>query len=537
MSTRTSEASLWSADPWMNKRTAPAVATVSFAPVVWRLLLGLALIKLAIHLLSSGLLTYGYMTDELYYLDCANHLAWGYVDHPPLSIAVLWLVRATLGDSLVALRLLPALAGGATIVLCGLLARELGGGRAAQGLAGLAALISPVYLAVGAFYSMNAFEPALWACAAYLLLRLLNGGSPRWWLLLGVVMGLGLLNKISMLWFGLGLLVGLIMTPQRRWLVTPWPWLAAAIAFVLFAPHIVWQVGNGWPTLEFMRNAVRYKLPSKSPLTFLGEQVLIMHPFLTPFWLAGLLYYFIDQDGRRFRLLAWIWIVVFVLLMTSGSARSNYVGPVYSILLAAGGVAVERFARARSWHWLAPALAGIAAAGGVVILPMAVDLLPPQQYIAYEHAIGLSAPTEQVGGSGVLPIHFALKFHGPAVTRAVADAYAMLPPEDRARAGVLTTSFGEGGAINFFGRQLGLPHAIGTHNNYWLWGTGGYSGDVMLVLTAADSPLLKLFDDVQLASPITCEYCMPGQTAKFVYICRRPRHPLSEIWPTLKDYV
>jgi len=161
--------------------------------VAWSLLLGLALAKLGIHVLSSTL-TYGYMTDELYYLDCANHLAWGYVDHPPLSVALLAVVRLTIGDSLVALRLVPALAGAVTVALVGLMARELGGGRIAQGLAGLAAVVAPVYLGIDAFYSMNAFEPPLWAFAAYLLLRLENGAPPRLWLLVGAVIGLGLLN-------------------------------------------------------------------------------------------------------------------------------------------------------------------------------------------------------------------------------------------------------------------------------------------------------------------------------------------------------
>lgn len=509
----------------------------TLAPVAWRVLLGLALVKVGVHVLSSGLLSYGYMTDELYYLDCANHLAWGYVDHPPLSIAVLWLVRMTLGDSLLALRLLPALAGSVTVVVTALMARELGGGRIAQGLAALAAVVSPVYLGVGAFYSMNAFEPALWTLAAYLLLRLHNGARATLWLLLGVVMGVGLLNKISMLWFGFGLVVGLVLTPQRRWLTTPWPWLAAAIAFALFAPHLIWQVQNNWPTLEFMRNATRHKLVSKSPLAFLGEQVLIMHPLVLPFWIGGLLYYFASQDGRRFRLLGWIWVTVFLLLITSGATRANYVGPAYSILLASGGVALERLTQARSWRWLPAAAAGAFAVGGLVVAPMAVDLLPPEQYITYQQAIGLSAPRDQVDALGALPIHFALKFHAPAVMQAVAAAYASLPPDDRERVGILTTSFGEGGAINFFGPKIGLPHAIGTHNNYWLWGPGAYTGDVMLAVASSDSELLEFFEEVTLASPIHCTYCMPELGAKSVYICRRARHPLSEVWPKLKDYI
>ncbi len=521
----------------IDQLSSPTQRGRGMSPVAWPVFLALVAVKLALHLLSSGLLTYGYMTDELYYLDCADHLAWGYVDHPPLSIAVLWLVHATLGDSLLALRLLPTLAGCATVVLVGLMARELGGGRVAQGLAALAALVSPVYLALGAFYSMNAFEPALWALTLFLLLRLHNGASPRLWLLIGVVMGLGLLNKLSMSWLGLGLAVGLVLTPKRRWLVTPWPWCAASIALALCAPHIVWQVQHDWPTLEFMRNAGQYKLPSKSPLTFLGEQVLIMHPLVVPFWLAGLLYYFVAEDGRRFRLLGWVWITVFFMLIAKGATRSNYLAPAYSVLLAAGGVAVERFARRRSWRWLPSAVAATFALGGVALLPFAVDLLPPERFVAYQRGIGLSAPTDQVDAIGKMPLHFALKFHAAAIVRAVSEAYATLSPEDRMRAGVLTASFGEAGAIDFFGRRLGLPHAVSPHNNYWIWGPGTYSGEVMLAVGYAEPELRALFESVEPASRISCEYCMPELTAKPVYLCRGPRRPLAEVWLSLKDYV
>ena len=193
-------------------------------PPAWRLLLVLALIKVAVHLLSAAL-AWGYMTDELYYLDSIDRLDWGFVDHPPLSIAILGGVRALLGDSLFAIRVVPALLGGTTVVLTGLMAREMGGGRAAQGLAGLAALTNLVHLALDSFYSMNAIEIAVWAVAMLLVLRIVNGGDRRHWLLLGVIMGAGLLNKASMLWFGAGLGVGLVLTPERRWLRT---WLKTA---------------------------------------------------------------------------------------------------------------------------------------------------------------------------------------------------------------------------------------------------------------------------------------------------------------------
>lgn len=505
--------------------------------VAWRFLVGLALAKLTVHLLSNVALTYGYMSDELYYLDCANHLDWGYVDHPPFSIAALWVMRAVFGDSLVALRLLPAVAGGVTIVLVGLMARELGGGRVAQGLAGLAALVSPVYLAVGGFYSMNAFELPIWALCAYLLLRILNDGGHYHWLVLGVVLGIGLLNKISSLWLGLGLLVGLLLTPQRRWLRTPWPWLTAAIAIVLFAPHVLWQVSHGWPTLEFMRNATQHKMIAKSPLTYLGEQVLIMHPLALPLWLAGLGYYFVARRATTHRVLGWIWVTVFLLLIASGRARSNYMAPAYVVLLPAGGLVIERFASARSWEWLPPAVAGALTLGGIATAPMAIDLLPPVQYMAYERRVGLSAPTDQIDALGAMPLHFALRFGWREYTQTVAAVYATLPADEQRRVGILVETFGEAGALNFFGPVARLPLAVSTHNNYWLWGPDGYSGEVMLVVADASSPLLQIFGHVERAAPIRCDYCLPQLTTKSVYICRHPSRPLLDLWAELKSYV
>jgi hypothetical protein len=507
-------------------------------PVAWALLGCVALAKLAVHLVSNGPLDYGHMSDELYYLACADRLAWGYVDHPPLSIVLLWIQRAALGDSVLALRLLPTLAGCATILLAGLMARELGGGRTAQGLAALAALVAPVYLAVsGGFYSMNAFDPAIWGLCYFLLLRLLRDGDRRLWLALGLVMGLALLNKISMLWFGVGLGVGLVATSSRAWLRTPWPWLSAGIAFAIFAPYVVWEVRHGWPTLEFMQNAMRYKMPDKSVFAFLGEQVLMMHPFVVPLWGAGLVYLFGAESARPVRLVGWIWLTVFLVLLGSGTARANYIAPAYSVLLAAGGVAVERFVRARAWPWLPRIAAALLVVGGVVTLPMAIPILPPARYVAYERAIGISPPKEELTEFGALPLHFALRFGWPAYTRSVARAYEALPAEDRSRAGILVQTFGEAGAIDFYGREFGLPRAIGTQNNYWLWGPGEYTGEVMIVVSESEAQLHEYCREVEWLAEIDCEYCMPDLDAKSVYLCRQSQRPLREIWPELKNFI
>lgn len=506
------------------------------APVAWRLLLGLVLLRLALYALSSGPLAYGYMSDELYYLDCAAHLAWGYVDHPPLSLAVLAAGRSLLGDSLLALRWWPALAHGGTLVLTALLARELGGERRAQGLAGLAVLASPAFLGLSGFYSMNAFEPVLWTGAALLVARIVTGAPPATWLALGLVLGLGLLNKISTLWFGLGLAVGLLLTPCRAWLATPWPWLAGALALAIFAPHVAWQLQHDWPTVEFIRNATSEKMVPKSPLGFVRDQVLVMHPLMLPLWAAGLVHCFATAAGRPFRVLAWIWITVFTLLLASGSGRATYLAPAYPILLAAGAVAFERIAQARRWRWLPVTAAVVFALAGAAGAPLAVALLPPERYVGYERALGLSAPVEQQDELGPMPLHYALRFGWDEMLAALERAQASLSPAEREQAVVLAPWFGAAGAINFFGPERGLPRAISGHNNYWLWGPGDTGAEVLLALTSTDTALRDRYHDVERVAELDCRHCMPFVDRLAVYVCRSPRRPIADWWPEVKRF-
>jgi hypothetical protein len=507
------------------------------APIAWALLLALVGAKLLLHVVSSAWVAYGWVGDELYFLDCARQLAWGYVDHPPLSIALLRLWTALFGDSMLAVRLAPAMAGGATIALTGLIARELGGGWVAQALAGLGALAGPIYLAMGGYYSMNPIDQTLSALAAYLLLRLIHEERPRTWLGLGVVLGLGLLNKLSFVWLGCGMLAGILLTPQRRWLLTPGPWLAGAIALGMLAPFLLWQAQHGWPLLEFMRNAALEKNVPAPPLVFLGLQILALHPVTLPFWLLGPLYLLFAPGARRYRMLGWIWLVVFLILMLSGTARTYYLAPVLTIALAAAGRAIEDLATRPSLRWLPAGATALLALALVTGAPMSIPLLSPEQYVAYEQALGLKPPAEAREEPSALPLHFALRFHGPPLVRAVDSVYQSLSPEERDRATILTDSFHEAGAINVLGPAAGLPNGIGIHNNYWLWGPGPADRDVFLVVAPEDSKLLTLFASVERAAEIDCRWCMPFLRAKAVYICRDPHRPLVELWPELEKFI
>ena len=267
----------------------------------------LAALATLIHLLFNH--GYGYFRDELYYAVCGQHLAWGYVDHAPLVAVVAHFTRAILGDSLAALRFVPALSGAAKVVVAGWMAREMGGGRLAQFFVALTTLIAPIYLTFDNFLSMNAFEPVFWMLCAAVVVRILNGGDRRLWLLFGLVAGLGLLNKHSMLFFGSGLVLGLLLTVPREF-THCWIWLGTAVAMSLFLPNLLWEMRTGWPTIALLHSVIGAKYATISPWAFIGEQTLLTLPLSAPIWLAGAWFLLRDREGRRYAALGIAYLIV-----------------------------------------------------------------------------------------------------------------------------------------------------------------------------------------------------------------------------------
>jgi uncharacterized membrane protein len=497
----------------------------------WAVPLAFAAVKLILHALAIS--NYGWFRDELYYIACSKHLAWGYVDHPPFSIALLAVNRALLGDSLIALRVLPALAGAATVVIVGRLVHALGGGRFAQGTACLCAVLAPVYLALDHFFSMNTFDMLFWSLAALLLVRALQRGRTPAWLALGLVLGLGLLNKTSMAWFGGALALGLLLTEHRRALRTPGPWLAGALALAIFLPHVLWQVRNHWPTLEFMRNATREKMVRTPFVSFWIQQVVVMGPATFPVWIAGLVGLLVSG---RWRILGFIFLAVAALLVASGSSRPNYLTVAYPALLAAGGVAIERFAAPRGRRWVRPVAIGWLVLLGLPAVPIGLPLLPVDSLIAYQRATGMRTRSQEQTAEGELSQVFADMFGWEDLTRRVARVYDRLPPEERAQCAILGENYGEAGAIDFFGPRYGLPPAISGHNNYWLWGPRGATGDVMILIGGDRDDPHSDFRRVELADTTSCEHCMPYENGAPIWLCRGLNVPLSRRWPDVRHY-
>jgi len=505
-------------------------------PLVW----GVAAVRAVVLLLAAG--RYGIFRDELYYLACADHLGWGYVDHPPFSIAVLWLWRGLFGDSVLALQVVPALLGAALVVVAALLARELGGGRFSQTLAAVAVAVVPEYLGLTSFYSMNAFDLLFWVLGAWILVRLVRTGDPRLFLSFGAVMGVGLLNKVSVLFFGFGVAVAIVATPLRRHLRSPWLWLGGGLSFLLFLPHLVWQIRHGWPTLEFIANASRYKIAALSPFEFLGAQILNMHPLTLPIWLAGLGYLLFGREGRRFRVLGVAFLVVLAVLLIQQS-KPYYLAAGYTMLYAAGAVAIEAWLRKRQLRWPRPVILSLLLLGGAATAPLAVSLLPVETLIAYQRSLGLAPTPSENNDLGALPQHFADRFGWRQLTAEVAEVYASLPEAERRRATIVTANYGEAGAIDYYGRELGLPPARSQHNSYYLWGlewAEEAAGDGVVILVGMDpddEDLRSTFDSLTPAGRLESPYAMPYETRHPIVVARGLRVPLEDAWRMGKHFI
>jgi MFS family permease len=497
-----------------------------------RIALALAAVALLVHLLTIN--RYGYFRDELYYIACSRHLAFGYVDLAPLSALLLRIETAIFGTSLFALRLFPAFAHAATIVLTGAIARELGGRAWAVALACVGSLSAIVYLAIGNFYSLNAFEPLFWGGCVYLLVRILNGGSPRLWLWFGLVAGLGVENKHSIAFFGAGLLIALLITRERRHLAQPWIWLGGLIAIVVALPNILWQIAHHWPTWELLNNiAHSHKNVVLTPAQFVAQQVLIMNPATLPLWLGGLVWLLVRPKYRALGLGYLVTLAIFILL----HGKHYYFAPIYPMLFAAGGVAVETFF-ANRLRWMQPVFAALLIGAAALLAPTVMPLLPPQTLLNYMRAIHFEPPRTETSHTAALPQLFADQFGWEEMVQSIARVYHSLPSDEQQRAGIYCGNYGEAGAVDFFGSKYGLPNAVSGHQNYYLWGARGYTGEIMIVLDTRDTDERQQFDSVEDAGLVeSSRWAMPWEQRTHIYVCRGLHGTLDELWPKLKEWL
>jgi hypothetical protein len=496
------------------------------------IVLSLAAADLVFHLLIAN--RYGIFRDELYYLACSEHLDAGYVDQPPLIAFVAWIARHLFGESLLGLRFLPALAGMATVWLTGKLARDLGGDVFAQAIAALAVIAAPIFLLMHHWLTMNAFEPLIWIACAWCIVRAINRNEPRYWLGFGVLIGVGMENKYGTAFFAFAVAGALLLTPQRRFLANRWIWLGALCSFLIFLPNLIWLVHHDFPFLELMHNIrSTHRDVVRGPVAFIADQAKLMNPILFPLWMGGLGWLLLNRSGSRYRILGWTYsllLVAFIVL----KGKNYYLSAAYPMLFAAGAVAFENVSRVRM-KWSRPVYVGLIIVATCLLAPLSVPVLSAENYIRYQKALGFDPPKAENQPTGPLPQHFADEFGWEEMAREVGRIYNALPAEQRTRTAIFANSYGQAGAIDFFGKKYGLPKSISNHQSYWLWGPRGYSGESVIVLGSDGTGDREHFASVEIVGHTDHPYSRRDEHFD-IFLCRDLNTTLQALWPKAKKW-
>ena len=480
---------------------------------------------------------YGLFGDELYYVMCGRHLAWGYVDLAPMAALQAHVSEALFGLKNQALfRIFSALAGSARVSITGVLVWLFGGRKMAQVLAMIAVLVAPVYLALDSVLAMNSFESMFWMSCLLAIIWMVRGGSLRWWIAFGVSGGLGLLNKPSMAFFLFGVLGGLLLTPERRLLRSRWALIAVALIVGIAMPFMAWQANRHWPMWELLYKINHDNLNGNlGPLAFLQEQITMFNPVSIFLTLPGLIWLLTEKSVCRFRWIGIMFLGMLVVMMRA-HALNYYVAPVYPVLFAAGAVALQEWLSAsRKTAWLLPALGSVVAVWGAITLPLVVPVLPPYTTVHYFAKIMYLIPKSDLpDASPLLPIlSDRLGWHHFVAD--VATVYASLSPQERAETGIYCDNYGEASAINIYGPRYGLPTAVSGHQNYFYWGSNGYTGQVLIVIGGSKQDLQKRFASVEkierVYNPLANHF-----SNRPIYLCRGEKIPLNVYWPHVKNW-
>jgi hypothetical protein len=474
------------------------------------------------HLLTGG--HFGFHRDELATLDDARHLAWGYVAYPPITPFFARLSLTLFGTSLVGFRFFAALAQAVAVVLTGLMARELGGGRGAQLIAAAAAV--PFCLASGALMQYVAFDYLCWVLAAYFVVRLLRSEDLRWWVAIGCTIGFGMMTKYTMGFFVIGIVVGVLLTNARRHLANKWLWIGAGLSVLVFLPNILWQAQHHFISLDFLRHIHERDIRWGRTKDFLPDQLKLTLLAL-PLWLVGLYFFLLSKAGSRFRMLGWMYVAPLVLFVIA-RGRGYYMGAAYPMLYAAGAAWGEQRLRSlsRAWAGWVRALAWTALAADVILA--AAIVLPP---VPVNSALWKFASKNN--GDLVEELGW------PELVQTVAQIRDSLPEQDRAHLGIMAGNYGEAGAINLYGPRYELPQAISGINSFWQRGYGNPPPETLIVLGISRGFLDRNFASCQVAGHTPNPYGVKNEETSDhpdIYICRGLRQSWPDFWKDFQYY-
>jgi 4-amino-4-deoxy-L-arabinose transferase-like glycosyltransferase len=444
---------------------------------------------------------YGYHRDELYFLEAGHHLAWGYPDQPPLVPAVARLMSEMAPGSLVVLRLPSTLIATAVVLLVGAIARRLGARPSGEAFAAAATALSGFVLGMGHLLSTATFDLLGWTVLTYLVLRLVQGDDPRWWLPAGVVAGLTLQANVLVGFLLVGLVVSIVLVGPRSLLRSPLPWVAAGVAFLIGLPYLVWQARHGWPQLDVASSiASGGSGSSASRPAFLPLVLLQVGPWLAPVWLTGLARLWRDRTLRCFAATFGVLLLVFLVL----GGKPYYLAGLFPLLLAAGAQPVVDWA----WRWVPSVLL-------VLSVPVLVITLPILPIAATGPVIDVNYDVGETIG-------------WPMMVRQIAAAHEELPSGTP----ILASNYGEAGAVDRYGPALGLPSAYSGHNGYADWGRPADAVPV-LVVGFDQEQLQRVCRELRTLDHLRTPHDVDNDEDGTALSYCVPRKPWQEIWPSL----
>jgi hypothetical protein len=467
---------------------------------------------------------YGYVRDELYFLSAGHHLAWGYVDQPALTPLLARLSVVLSGNTLVGLRLIPALGLAALVVLTAAMARLLGAGRAGQLLAALAAATCGEYL--GAMHELTTTAPdfVFWAATLYLVMRLLVSRDPRWWLAIGTCAGVASEAKWNIAFLAAALGAGFLLTEARCLLRSRYLLIGCLIAAALAAPDLIWQAAHGWPALDVFREL--QTAAGHNRATYWIAQVLFTGPLLTPVWITGAIWSLRSPAARRFRAAGIGCVLVIVLQFVLGG-KPYYAGGAYTFLLAAGCVPIERWLAARktrAFRLRPAAWAGVAMlAGAVIAAPITLSVLPARAL----HTVPLQKINYDLGEEIAWPKLVAL----------VAHEYHALPAAQQRQTTILSANYGEAGAIDRYGPGLGLPQVYSGANNFWLWGPPPAADSAAIAVNIDPAFLRREFAHVRRVATFWNGLGVSDdEQGAQVFLATGLKSSWARTWPAFRNY-
>jgi hypothetical protein len=488
--------------------------------------------------LSSFVRGYGYFIDEFYYIACASNPSFGYVDHPPLAPFALTIFQFLFGDSLYAIRILPALATSASVILVGVLTKEIGGGKFAQFLAACSMATAPMVIAFGGFYSMNAFEPLLAIVLLYYVIRMIRNGDGKEWVQIGVVMGLGVMNKHTFGLFILALFFSLLFTGYWRLFLNRWFVWGSLLGAVIVIPNIVWQMLNGYPSIEFYRNISADKNVYTPPGAFIMGQVMGMSPFNVLVWLPGTLYLLFSKQTKRFRFLAVLFLLLFIFMMISGTSRSDRMIFAYPAVLTGGGLFFENVVIRYHLRFVKGIIITLLIIGLGLGLPLILPYFGYETVKSYVSFIGFNTEIEK-GKKPPLPQLLADRIGWGEKFELVLHAYQRLSDEENKEVIIASGNYGDAGMIDLFGKRFGLPPSVCNHNNYYLWSKERLHGSIVLYLTQKENfeRLKQMFAEVIPGDEeFINQYVSAHENHLTVFLCKEPTYPLSDMLDRGKNY-